>query len=137
MKAPRTPSEKPSLTRLVGKHSCRVTSTDVVIPWAVHMHLPFVQSHPDVNIDLIYAPTLHNGLAWVRRLGAVSRSLEFEVSADLANVRLAETRMAGGGRERLGAAASLGRRAEAQVRQLRLRSTVVGQDGSDLLYLTA
>jgi hypothetical protein len=62
----------------------------VVIPWAVHVHLPLVQSHPVVNIDLIYAPTLHNGLAWVSRLGAVSRPLEFEVSADLANVRLAD-----------------------------------------------
>jgi hypothetical protein len=62
----------------------------VVLPWAVHVHLPLVQSHPDVNIDLIYAPTLHNGLAWVSRLSAVSRPLEFEVSDDLANVRLAD-----------------------------------------------
>lgn len=60
----------------------------VVIPWAVHVHWPLVQTHPDVNIDLIYAPTLHNALAWVSRLGAVSRPREFEVSTDLANVRL-------------------------------------------------
>ena len=62
----------------------------VVIPGAVHLHLPVIQTHPDVTIDLIYAPTLHNGLASMHRFGAVSRRGEFEVSADRASVRLAD-----------------------------------------------
>jgi hypothetical protein len=62
----------------------------VVIPGAVHLHVPVIQSHPDLTIDLIYAPTLHNGLASMHRFGAVSRRGEFEVSADRASVRLAD-----------------------------------------------
>src|SRR5438093_2130120 len=49
----------------------------MVIPGAIHVHWPLVQTHPAVNVDLIYAPPLHNGLAWVSRLGAVSRPREF------------------------------------------------------------
>jgi len=60
----------------------------VVIPGAVHRHWPLVQTHPALTIDLIYAPTLHNGLASISRLGAVSRRGEFEVSADRDTVRL-------------------------------------------------
>lgn len=60
----------------------------VVVPWAVHAHWPLVQSRSELTVDLIYAPTLHNGLAWVSRRTAVSRPREFEVSPDLATVRL-------------------------------------------------
>jgi hypothetical protein len=59
----------------------------VVVPGAVYVHWPLIQSHPAVMIDLIYAPTLHNGLASVRR-HAVSRPPEFEVSTDRGTVRL-------------------------------------------------
>jgi hypothetical protein len=62
----------------------------VVIPGAIHVHLPLVQSHPKVTIDLIYAPTLHNGLASMHWFAVVSRPGEFEVSADRARVRLAD-----------------------------------------------
>lgn len=59
----------------------------VVVPGAVHVHWPLIQTHPAVMIDLIYAPTLHNGLASIRG-GAVSRPRQFEVAADRATVRL-------------------------------------------------
>jgi hypothetical protein len=59
----------------------------VVVPGAVHVHWPLIQTHPAVMIDLIYAPTLHNGLASIRG-SAVSRPRQFEVSADRATVRL-------------------------------------------------
>jgi hypothetical protein len=59
----------------------------VVVPGALHLHWPVIQSHPAVMINLIYAPTLHNGLASVRRQ-AVSRPSEFEVASDRATVRL-------------------------------------------------
>lgn len=59
----------------------------VVVPGAVHVHWPLVQTHPAVMIDLIYAPTLHNGLASIRG-GAVSRPRQYEVSDDRATVRL-------------------------------------------------
>jgi hypothetical protein len=62
----------------------------VVIPGAIHLHLPLVQTHPKVTIDLIYAPTLHNGLASMHWFAVVSRPGEFEVSADRARVRLAD-----------------------------------------------
>ena len=64
------------------------TAGRVVVPWAVHAHWPIVQGHADMTIDLIYAPMLHNGLAWVSHRTAVSRPREFEVSTDLASVRL-------------------------------------------------
>ena len=60
----------------------------VVIPWAVHAHWPIIQGGAEPTIDLIYAPTLHNGLAWVSHRTAVSRPREFDVSPDLASVRL-------------------------------------------------
>jgi hypothetical protein len=60
----------------------------VAVPPAIHVHWPIVQTHADMTIDLIYAPMLHNGLAWVSHRTAVSRPREFEVSTDLANVRL-------------------------------------------------
>jgi hypothetical protein len=60
----------------------------VVVPPAIHVRWPIVQSHADMTIDLIYAPMLHNGLAWVSHRAAVSRPREFEVSTDLATVRL-------------------------------------------------
>jgi hypothetical protein len=60
----------------------------VVVPPAVHVHWPIIQSGADLTIDLIYAPTLHNGLAWVSHRTAVSRPREFEVTTDLATVRL-------------------------------------------------
>jgi hypothetical protein len=60
----------------------------VVVPWAIHAHWPVVQSRTDVNVDLIYAPALHNGLASISRRTAVSRPHQFEVSSDLADVRL-------------------------------------------------
>jgi hypothetical protein len=59
-----------------------------VIPGAVHMHWPIVQSHPEIAVNLIYAPPLHNGLASVNRRVAVSRPQEYEVSDDLRAVRL-------------------------------------------------
>ena len=58
-----------------------------MVPGDVHVHWPLIQTHPAVMIDLIYAPTLHNGLASVRD-GAVSRPRQFEVSADRATIRL-------------------------------------------------
>jgi hypothetical protein len=61
----------------------------VVVPGAVHVHWPLIQSHPAVMISLIYAPTLHNGLASARRR-AVIRPRAFEVSTDLATVVLAD-----------------------------------------------
>jgi len=70
----------------------RLLKTDasgrVVIPGAIHVHWPIVQSHPEIAVNLIYAPPLHNGLAWVNRRVAVSRPQEFEVSSDLRAVRL-------------------------------------------------
>jgi len=70
----------------------RLLKTDasgrVVIPGAIHVHWPIVQSHPEIAVNLIYAPPLHNGLASVNRRVAVSRPQEFEVSGDLRSVRL-------------------------------------------------
>ena len=60
----------------------------VVIPWAVHARWPFIETPPKVSVDLIYAPTLHNGLAWITRGVAISRPREFEVAPDLTFVRL-------------------------------------------------
>src|SRR5262245_14675128 len=54
----------------------------VVIPRAFLLRWPLIQSPPRLNIDLIYAPSLHNGLAWVSRRAVVSRQGEFEVSTD-------------------------------------------------------
>jgi len=62
----------------------------VAIPGIVRVHWPFIQGAPELAVDLIYAPTLHNGLAWVNRRVAISRPQEFDVSADLQTVRLAE-----------------------------------------------
>jgi hypothetical protein len=62
----------------------------VAVPGTVRMHWPFVQSAPGLVVDLIYAPQLHNGLAWVNRRVAVSRPQEFDVSADLRTVRVAD-----------------------------------------------
>jgi hypothetical protein len=63
-------------------------SGQVVIPWAIHLHWPLVQSRSEIAVNLVYAPALHNGLAWVNRRVAVSRPREFDVSADLKTVRL-------------------------------------------------
>lgn len=60
----------------------------VVIPRTVNVRWPFVQSRPRINVDFIYAPTLHNGLAWVSRLGVVSRPGEFVVAPDRTRVLL-------------------------------------------------
>jgi hypothetical protein len=60
----------------------------VVIPWSVHAHWPLIQGGPGIAVDLIYAPALHNGLAWIVRGVAVSRPHEFDVSEDLTAVRL-------------------------------------------------
>ena len=60
----------------------------VVVPGAVHLHWPVIQTHPALTVDLIYAPTLHNGLASLRRFGPVSRRGQFEISADGDDVRL-------------------------------------------------
>jgi hypothetical protein len=60
----------------------------VVIPRTVHIRWPLVRSRPRIHVDFIYAPTLHNGLAWVSRLAVVSRPGEFGVSPDRARVRL-------------------------------------------------
>jgi hypothetical protein len=62
----------------------------VVIPRAILLRWPLIQSPPLLNIDLIYAPSLHNGLAWVSRQAVVSRRGEFEVSPDRSLVRLAD-----------------------------------------------
>jgi hypothetical protein len=62
----------------------------VVIPGAIRVHVPLLQTHPKVTIDLIYAPTLHNGLASMHWFAVVSRPGEFEVSADRDRVRLAD-----------------------------------------------
>ena len=60
----------------------------VVIPTTIHAHWPLVDTPPKVTVDLIYAPTLHNGLAWISRGVAISRPREFEVARDLTSVRL-------------------------------------------------
>jgi hypothetical protein len=60
----------------------------IVIPSAFHARWPIVESPPTVTVDLIYAPTLHNGLAWISRGVALSRPGEFEVAPDLTSVRL-------------------------------------------------
>lgn len=60
----------------------------IVIPWAVHARWPILDTPPKVNVDLIYAPTLHNGLAWITRGVAISRPREFEVAPDVTSVRL-------------------------------------------------
>jgi len=62
----------------------------VVVPGAVHVHWPVIQTHPRLTVDLIYAPTLHNGLASMRRSRPISRRGEFEISADGDTVRLAD-----------------------------------------------
>src|SRR5262249_47792086 len=35
------------------------------IPWGIFVHWPLVQSRAALAVNLIYAPRLHNGLAWV------------------------------------------------------------------------
>ena len=60
----------------------------VVIPRRLHARWPVVDLPPQVSVDLIYAPTLHNALAWISRGVAVSRPGEFAVAADLTSVRL-------------------------------------------------
>src|SRR5262245_42554374 len=37
------------------------------IPPAIHVHWPLVQGRPEIDVNLVYAPSLHNGLAWVNR----------------------------------------------------------------------
>lgn len=79
-----------SLTYQAGRLGLLKTDASgrAVIPGAVHVHWPIVQSHPEIAINLIYAPLLHNGLASVNRRVAVSRPQEYEVSGDLRAVRL-------------------------------------------------
>jgi len=79
-----------SLTYQAGRTGLLKTDASgrALIPGAVHVHWPIVQSRPEIAVNLIYAPALHNGLAWVNRRVAVSRPLEFEVSSDLRSVRL-------------------------------------------------
>jgi hypothetical protein len=60
----------------------------IVIPGAIGVHWPLVQSHAAISVALIYAPELHNALATVSRHGAPSRPDGFRVSADLSEVRL-------------------------------------------------
>ena len=79
-----------SLTYQAGRIGILKTDASgrALIPGAVHVHWPIVQSRPEIAVNLIYAPPLHNGLAWVNRRVAVSRPQEFEVSSDLRSVRL-------------------------------------------------
>ena len=79
-----------SLTYQAGRIDLLKTDASgrAAIPGAVHVHWPIVQSRPEIAVNLIYAPSLHNGLAWVNRRVAVSRPQEFEVSSDLRSVRL-------------------------------------------------
>jgi hypothetical protein len=79
-----------SLTYQAGRIDLLKTDASgrAAIPGAVHVHWPIVQSHPEIAVNLIYAPPLHNGLAWVNRRVAVSRPQEFDVSSDLRTVRL-------------------------------------------------
>jgi hypothetical protein len=56
----------------------------------LRMHWPLLQGAPKLTIGLIYAPPLHNGLASVNRGVAVSRQQEYDVSADLETVRIAD-----------------------------------------------
>jgi hypothetical protein len=62
---------------------------EVDIPQSVHVHWPFpIETRPELRVDLVYAPDLHNGLATIgdraiARTGAA-------VAGDLANVRLAD-----------------------------------------------
>ena len=60
----------------------------VTIPWSAHLHWPLVQTPPKVIVDLIYAPALHNGLAWISPDVGVSRPGAFEVPVDPSTVRL-------------------------------------------------
>jgi hypothetical protein len=60
----------------------------VVIPASIHLRWPIVQNPPALQVDLVYAPALHNGLASISRHGAVSRPREFDVSEDRTRVRL-------------------------------------------------
>ncbi len=62
----------------------------VVIPGAIHVHVPLLRTDPKIAIDLVYAPALHNALATIHWYAVVSRPGEFEVSADRARVRLAD-----------------------------------------------
>jgi hypothetical protein len=60
----------------------------VVIPWTLHAHWPIVETAPKLTVDLIYAPTLHNGLAWIVPGVGVSRPRAFDVPGDPSTVRL-------------------------------------------------
>jgi hypothetical protein len=71
-----------------------IIKTDVdgraAIPGGIHIHWPLVQSGPRLAVNLIYAPSLHNGLAWLNTRVPVSREQEFQVSNDLSHVQLAD-----------------------------------------------
>ena len=62
----------------------------VEIPPSVHVHWPFpIETPPRLYVDLVYAPTLHNGLATI--IGsATAQPGAFAVGDDLASVRLAD-----------------------------------------------
>jgi len=60
------------------------------IPPSVDVHWPFpIETHPRLRVDLVYAPTLHNGLATIVE-SAVAKPGAFQVGEDLASVRLAD-----------------------------------------------
>ena len=62
----------------------------VEIPRSVHLHWPFpFETHPELRVDLVYAPALHNGLATIGDR-AITRPGAFYVADDLASVRLAD-----------------------------------------------
>jgi hypothetical protein len=64
------------------------TDGRVRIPMSVHVHWPFpVETNPRLIVDLVYAPSLHNGLATIYGR-QVSQPGAFLVENDLATVRL-------------------------------------------------
>jgi hypothetical protein len=62
----------------------------VQIPPSIHAHKPFpLEAHPKIIVDMVYAPSLHNGLATIRDTGIYTPGA-FRVDDDLSTVTLSD-----------------------------------------------
>jgi len=63
----------------------------VEIPLSAHVHWPFpIETHPRLRVDLVYAPTLHNGLATIGSMPPTPQPGVVVIAGDLANVTLGD-----------------------------------------------
>jgi len=66
------------------------SSGHVEISRSLHVHWPFpIETNPELRVDLVYAPALHNGWATIGDRAIVQPGA-FQVAGDLSNVQLAD-----------------------------------------------